>query len=96
MNLLEAIPIGENNKISSKGLKDMCGFKTVRHLQKAIEALRCEGHIICSTAYNGGYYRYADIGELRNYVRTCEARARNTFRSLSPARKVLRELEKAE
>ena len=91
--IVDCIPLGESNAIPSKVLADLCGFNSVRDLQLAIEKLRNDGKVICSST-SGGYYIAANTSELRNYVRANENRARNTFRSLSGARRRLRELER--
>ena len=95
MDIVELLPTGEANAIPSKELAARCGFRSVRDLQSFIESERCAGKIIASKSRNGGgYFKPADISELRSYVRTCEARARNTFRSLNGARKALKLLER--
>ena len=94
MDIMALLPVGEANAIPSKQLADMCGFSNVRELQKAIEALRCSGEIICSTGFDGGgYYIHANVAELRNYVNTCQNRAKNTFRSLGAAKRALKQME---
>lgn len=95
MNILELLPIGQENAIASQTLADLCGYKTVRQLQKDIEALRINGEVIASTCQDGGgYFIPANKEELGAYIRTVENRANNSFRSLESAMQALRDLEK--
>ena len=94
LNILDFLPTGEENAIPAKQLAAHCGFRSVRDLQKAIEALRLNGEIIASTCQNGGgYFIPKDERELRAYVHTVERRATNSFRSLQGAKQALQEME---
>ena len=97
MNILDFLPTGEQNAISTKQLVALCGYTTARDLQSAIEVLRNRGEIICSTSRPpGGYYFPADEMELRRYVRTNRNRAINTLRSTNGAYRKLKAMERDE
>ena len=92
--IYQLIPFGYDQRIPTEQLTNVSGFKTPRHLQKHLELLKTNGAVICSASQGGGgYFRPQTIGELRAYIRTCENRAKNTFRSLKSARQMLRGLE---
>ena len=96
-NILDFIPTGEENAISSENLMNLGGYKSIQDLQKHIELLRNQGHIICSaTQPPGGYFIHQNRQELAAFVRTLENRAGNTLRSLESARKALSEMESSE
>lgn len=88
------IPIGRENKIRSKDLADILGYRIVRDLQKAIEAERANGAVILSTCTDGGGYWLPDENELhevKQFIHTLEARARNTLAALESAKAFLDE-----
>jgi len=96
-NILELLPVGEANAIQSQTLADLCGYESIRKLQLDIEALRNQGHVICSTSRPpGDYFISQNQAELAAFVKTLENRAKSTFRSLRSARQALRDLDKAE
>ena len=94
MNILDHLPLGEDNAITSRALANLCGYGTIRELQQDIERLRINGHVICSKGRDGGgYYYHANEAELRAFYSTTHSRAVNTLRSLKSARQALQAFE---
>lgn len=83
------LPTGRENAISSAALAEIMGCKTVRELQKQIERERLAGAVILSDTHSGGYYLSDDPSELRRFIRTLNARARNTLRAAESAQMAL-------
>ena len=92
--VIEFLKAGKDNVIPSKQLAKLTGGGNVRDLRALVSKERQQGAVILSTSRNGGgYYLPADAEEVREFVRTLDARARHTFLALRSARKYLRELE---
>lgn len=92
--VIEFLKTGKDNAVPSKVLAKMVGCGNVRDLQALVSQERQQGAVILSTSRNGGgYYLPADAEEVREFIRTLDARARHTFLALRSARKYLRELE---
>lgn len=87
--IFDILPIGRERAISSEALAAVTGCKSVRELQKRIERERLAGAVILSDTHSGGYYRSNDPAELRRFVRTLNARARNTLRAAESAQMAL-------
>lgn len=83
------LPTGRENAISSADLAQIMGCKSVRELQKIVERERLAGAVILSDTHGGGYYLSDDPSELRRFVRTLNARARNTLRAAESAQMAL-------
>lgn len=83
------LPVGRENAISSAALAEIMGCKTVRELQKQVERERLAGAVILSDTHSGGYYLSDDPAELRRFIRTLNARARNTLRAAESAQMAL-------
>ena len=92
--VVEFLKRGKQKAIPSKQLAKMVGCKNVRDLRALISKERQQGAVILSTSRNGGgYYLPSDADEVREFIRTLDARARHTFLALRSARKYLKELE---
>ena len=89
IRVYDALHYGRSNAIPSKKLADMLGFKSVRDLQKAVEAERAAGAVILSDPCGGGYYLSDDPSELQRFTRTLNARARNTLKAAESAQRAL-------
>lgn len=85
----DALHYGRQNAIPSKILAESLGFRSVRDLQKAIEAERAAGAVILSNPCGGGYYLSNDPEELRRFTQTLNARARNTMKAAESAQRAL-------
>lgn len=85
----DALPYGREHAISSKSLASILGFRSVRDLQKAVEAERAAGYVILSDTTGGGYYLSNDPAELQRFTRTLYARARNTMKAAESAQRAL-------
>lgn len=92
-SIFDILPIGRERAISSDALAAVTGCKSVRELQKRIERERLAGAVILSDTHGGGYYRSNDPAELRRFVRTLNARARNTLRAAESAQIALNTIE---
>lgn len=86
MNLL---PVGKENAISTADLMRLMGCKSARDLQERIAYERNHGAVICSGS-GRGYWRPKDRQEIQEFVRTMDARALNTLRAAKSARVALK------
>lgn len=87
--ILKLLPVGRQNAIPSPTLAQIMGCKSVRELQKMVERERRAGAVILSDTHGGGYYLSDDPAELRRFVRTLNARAKNTLRAAESAQMAL-------
>lgn len=86
MNLL---PVGKENAISTADLVRLMGCKSARDLQERIAYERNHGAVICSGS-GRGYWKPKDRQEIQEFVRTMDARALNTLRAAKSARAALK------
>lgn len=89
------LPQGEAHAIPTQQLVTLCGYRSARELQKEIERERMAGALILSKGGSGGYF-LPDDGEagrreIAAFVRTVNARAVNSLRTLKAARRALGE-----
>ena len=90
MSLLDHIPVGEANAVSTAELLHKSNFRTVRAMQKEIHELRESGVVICSrTDPPGGYYRPANAAEATRFVRGMESRCREIESAIKAARRYI-------
>ena len=89
MKVYDSLKYGRENAIPSKMLAEALGFRSVRELQKAVEAERAAGAVILSDPCGGGYYLSDDPVELRRFTRTLNARAKNTLKAAESAQRAL-------
>lgn len=82
------LPIGKKNAISTDELVQMIGCNSARELQQYIAQERKAGAVICSST-TGGYYLPANHGEMAEFCRTLENRAKNTLVALTSTRKAM-------
>lgn len=68
MSVYKQLSYGRKNAIPSKDLAQLMGFRSVRELQKAVEAERAAGAVILSDPSGGGYYLSNDPVELRRFT----------------------------
>ena len=75
MALLDYIPTGEANAITTAELLQLTGIPSVRALRKEIHQLREQGHIICASMEPpAGYYLAENPQEAARFVRSMESR----------------------
>lgn len=89
MKLRDSLGNGKENAIPSKVLAEYLGFRSVRELQKAVEAERAAGAVILCDSQGAGYYLSDDSAELQRFTRTLNARARNTIKAAESAQRAL-------
>lgn len=94
---LNDIPIGRENAISRAALAAKWGCSD-RMARRYIAELRCvedERYVIVSHSNGGvcGYYRTDDPNDIEYFLLEMTKRARNTFRSLRQARRVMKRLQ---
>lgn len=95
--IVEALQAGKENAISAQDLCTYLGFNSVRELQNEIARERKAGAVILSTCQDGGgYFLPENDQEIRQFIRTLENRAKNTFAVLHSARGLLRQQEVTE
>lgn len=88
----DSLRYGKENAIPSKALAEALGFRSVRELQKAVEAERAAGAVILCDSQGAGYYLSEDPAELQRFTRTLNARARNTIKAAESAQRALDEV----
>lgn len=85
----DSLRYGRENAIPSKTLAEALEFRSVRELQKAVEAERAAGAVILCDSQGAGYYLSDDPVELQRFTRTLNARARNTIKAAESAQRAL-------
>ena len=85
----DSLRYGRENAIPSKRLAEILGFRSVRELQRAVEAERIAGAVILCDSQGAGYYLSNDPAELERFTRTLNARARNTIKAAQSAQRAL-------
>jgi len=92
--VMEVLRPGKENAISAQDLCTYLKFDNVRDLQREIARERKAGAVILSaTQEPGGYYLPGNDREVRQFIRTLENRAGNTYEALRSARKLLQQQE---
>lgn len=95
--VMEALHTGKENAISAQDLCTYLGFNSTRDLQYEISRERNAGAVILSTCQEGGgYFLPGNDREVRQFIRTLENRAKNTFAALRSARGLLRQQEETD
>ena len=95
--VMEALHTGKENAISAQNLCICLGFNSVRELQNEIAIERQAGAVILSTCQEGGgYFLPGNDREVRQFIKTLENRANNTYEALRSARRFLRQQEVTE
>ena len=84
-----SLQYGKENAIRSATLAAMLGYRTVRELQKQVETERAAGYVILCDSHGAGYYLSDDPVELRRFINTLNARARNTIKAAQSAQRAL-------
>lgn len=90
--IVDLLPVGKENAISTEELVELTGCSSARELQLYIAKERKAGAVICSST-TGGYFLPADYGEIAEFCKSLEKRAKNTFIALRSAKRALRILE---
>lgn len=89
MKVYDSLRYGKKNAIPSKILAEALGFRSVRELQKVVEAERAAGYVILCDSQGAGYYLSNGPAELARFTRTLNARARNTIKAAKSAQMAL-------
>lgn len=88
------IPIGAENAVSRQALVRKWHMDD-RSVRETIAHFRAEDngdqYIIVSHSNGRGYYRTSDPVQIRHYLNETMNRARNTFKPLKKARRILKE-----
>jgi hypothetical protein len=94
--VMDVLRTGKENAISAQELCTYLGLNNVRELQHIICRERKAGAVILSTCQDGGgYFLPSNDREVRQFIRTLENRAKNTFEALRSARGYLRQQEQS-
>ena len=86
--IIELLPKGKENAISTAELAKAVGAANVRELRRMVAKERKAGEIIASS--NNGYFVPVDIKEIEEFVRTLDCKARSIMVALQSARKLLK------
>lgn len=91
MNILDYVPKGRANRISTRELMKRTGITTPRALRETIRKQREKGAIIASTkADGGGYFIPESRAELWAYAKETERQGASTFATLKATRELLK------
>lgn len=94
MSITDFLLPGKQNAVSSKKLAALMGCRTVRDLQKRVEAERRKGAVILSTSERGGgYFLPGNPLEVRQFIVTLRNRAKHTLVAVKSAEELLSQLE---
>ncbi len=85
----DALSVGRENAVPLKQLAKQLGFRSVRDLQKQVEAERKAGAVILSDSQGAGYYLSDDPEELAKFTQRMERRAKNTLNAVRSAQLAL-------
>ena len=92
MNLLNAIPYGRENAVSRSDIVRKTGIPD-RRIREEIKSLNRElakhGEAILSSSGKSGYWRSADIKEMKEYLRESDHRRNQIFLNDEPIRKLV-------
>lgn len=92
--VFEVLGTGKENAIPSEYLRQILKFKSVRDLQKQIQAERLQGKVILSSSHApGGYYLPSCRGEAKEFIMTLENRAGATLEAIQSAKEYLKQLD---
>ncbi|MCI9008620.1 MAG: hypothetical protein HFI13_10985 [Lachnospiraceae bacterium] len=92
--VFEVLRTGKENAIPSGYLRQILKFKSVRELQKQIQAERLQGKVILSSSQApGGYYLPACKSEAKEFIITLENRAGATLEAIQSAKEYLKQLD---
>ena len=92
--VFEILRAGKENAIPSENLRQILKFKSVRELQKQIQAERLQGKVILSSSQPpGGYFLPSCRGEAKEFIATLENRAGATLEAIQGAKEYLKQLD---
>lgn len=83
------LPFGKENAVTAGELVKLSGCGSARELQQRIAHERERGAIICSGS-GRGYWKPKNRQEIKEFVKTMDARALNTLKSARSAKMALR------
>lgn len=90
--IVELLPVGKENAISTADLKNASGIRSVRALRAAVAQERKHGEVILSSK-NGGYYRPATEKEIEEFIKTNSKEAKSILYGLRSAKQYLKTLQ---
>lgn len=86
--LLDLIPFGEANAISTKELASLLNCHN-RDVTLTVHFLRCKGTVVCSCQQ--GYFKPENAEELRHFVATMRSRCKHIRAATSSAERLLKQ-----
>ena len=91
MNIIDYIPVGEENAISQKELSVILNCSK-REARAMIYEARCKGAVICSSpdSSNGGYYLPKDNQEIERFIMFQKHRISSTNEAIRSAENFLK------
>lgn len=96
MNLLNVIPYGKENAISRSEIVRITGIND-RAIRLEIKALNAEltkhGEAILSSSSSKGYWRTANVQEMKHYLSESRHRRERIYRNDEPIQKLVYETE---
>lgn len=85
------LPIGKENAYTYSYLCTMWNCNE-RHARKIMQELsnfdNGDNYVLIRSSHNKGFYLSNDIEEIKMYLRECESRAKNIFRTVKKARRI--------
>ncbi|MBQ8010205.1 MAG: hypothetical protein IJ265_01455 [Oscillospiraceae bacterium] len=93
MNILDFIPFGKQNAVSTEYLKDVTGLD-MRTIRQQIANARMRGAVICSSlrSEGGGYFQPESPEEAAEYVRTERCRIESAKAALASAEEYVHDI----
>lgn len=96
MTLLNAIPYGRENAVSRAELASLTGLRD-RAIRKEIKELNAEitkhGEAILSSSSGKGYWRTANVAEMKQYLRESRHRQQKQLQNDAPIQKLVYDAE---
>ena len=90
--IVNLLPCGQENAISTQDLMKLSGYDTARDLQQQIAWERNHGAVICSGS-SKGYWKPKNREEIVQFCKTMEARARNIIAATRSTKLALKKSE---
>ena len=90
--IVELLPVGKENAISTADLKNASGISNIRALRAAVARERKLGEVILSSKH-GGYYRPATEQEIEEFIKTNSKEAKSILYGLRSAKQHLKMLQ---
>lgn len=87
------LPVGKENAYTYSYLCTIWGCSE-RHVRKILQELsnydNGDNYVLIRSSHGKGFYLSDDVQEIALYLRECESRAKNIFRTVKKARRIVK------